>query len=58
MREGTEKALKVAREALDRDITQARKDLDAREAACAEREAALEPREARIAQFNRMIKAA
>ncbi len=56
--EESETALKVAREALDRDITQARKELDTREAACAEREAALEPREARIAKFNKMIKAA
>ncbi len=56
--EESETALKVAREALDRDITQARKELDTREAACAEREAALEPREARLAKFNKMIKAA
>ena len=56
--EESELALKVAREALDRDITRARKELDAREAACAAKEAALEPREARIAKFNKMIKAA
>ncbi len=56
--EGSRRALQDAREALDRDITQTRKELDAREAACAEREAALEPREARIAKFNKMIKAA
>ncbi len=53
--EESETALKVAREALDRDITQARDLLSAREAAVAEREAALEPREARIEKFNRMI---
>ncbi len=56
--EESETALKVAREALDRDITQARKELDAREAACAEREAALEPREARITAFQKQINAA
>ncbi len=56
--EESELALKVAREALDRDVALARKELSDREAACAEREAALEPREARIAKFNKMIKAA
>ena len=53
--EESELALKVARQALDRDVALARKELDKREAACAEREAALEPREARIEKFNRMI---
>ncbi len=53
--EESETALKVAREALDRDITQARKDLDTREAACAAKEADLVAREARIEKFNRMI---
>ena len=56
--EAEKTALAAARGALERDITQARKELDKREAACAEREAALEPREARIAKFNKMIKAA
>ncbi len=50
-----ELALKAARDALDRDITQTRKELSTRETACAAKEAELEQREARIEKFNRMI---
>ena len=56
--EAHELALKVAREALERDLAQAKKSLSTREAACAAKEAELEQREAKIAKFNRMIKAA
>ena len=56
--EETELALRVAKEALERDAARLRKDLDAREAAVAEREAAVVPRELRIEEFQRMINAA
>ena len=56
--EETEAALKVAKEALERDAARLREELDAREAACAAKEADLVAREARIAKFNKMIKAA
>ena len=56
--EAEKTALAAATEAFQRDITQARKELDAREAAVAAKEAELEPREARIAAFQRQINAA
>jgi hypothetical protein len=54
----TEAAIKVARQALERDAASIREGLAEREAACAEREAALQPREARLEKFHKMIRAA
>ncbi len=56
--EESELALKVAREALERDVTQAREELSEREAAVAAKEADLVAREARVAKFNKLIEAA
>ena len=56
--EASEKALAAASEALARDLAQAKRGLDEREAAVAAKEGELERREAKVAEFNRMIQAA
>ncbi len=50
-----EAALAVAKAAWERDAARLREALDAREAACAEREAALVARETHVAEFNKWL---